>query len=911
MVLLPASSIEPKPQRDLTFIKNQGQWNQTAKFLYRSVHGNLWVTSRGLVYDFARPLQSAASTRQRPNLSHTKPKVERQSVFMEFEGASGNGKAIGFRPAQPQVRYCKGKLAYNSATFDKVAIKDLYEGIDLVVYLDQPSQQPRYDLVVHPGADPEKIRIRYRGADYVRDGGDNELLVGTHLTQIREGAPVAYQPTQTSSARVAAHRRLYADGSRGFQIAGYDHTKNLVIDPIIWSTYQGGNKDDAITAVQAGPDSSTYVAGWTYSTDFPANYGHGINVTGSSAFCSKYSVDGNLQWTTILGGNGLTINKAYGLAVSKYSGVAYITGEAALDFPVSDNAFLTQINSPDRNIDGDVRYAYQGLSDAFVARISAFGNRDWASFLGGHAEEAGYAITMDGVENPYVVGYTSSYGAVSPGYDPHAGFTGSLAYEDFPVTPNAVQFSALGGVNGFYAKFNSTGSGLYYASLLGGYVNTLTIPQAITLDNKGDLYIAGWTNTSLKNAWETLFGPGLSPLMHEDRLVSGKNAFVMKLSYRNGPFNFYTAFGAPFGDAEATAISVDGFEPVVAGWATRQIFTWSNGFQPNTAGGEDGFVYRLDPQLLYPLDATMVGGSGNDRITSMTRCGDGFRFAGTTTSSDFPIVGSAVQKTYQGNGDAFTFKTDHYFQTLGWSSFLGGTGQDVANGVAQLQDGSFTVGGVTGSLDFPVSYLAAQPGFGGGNTDGFLTRIDNSQFILDLSADKTTVTSGDTVTITVTLAKAAGVAQLIHVDSSNPAYIAPFDITVPTGATTATYEATVQGIFAGAVKKGVLSVTFGRRKSVALSIVAPFALTLDQTTVVGGASATGTITIPNARTYDMSISLTTRLTAIVPDSVIVPAGETQATFTITTRKPTQNVVANVKASMGTYTTTVPLTITRN
>jgi len=82
--------------------------------------------------------------------------------------------------------------------------------------------------------------------------------------------------------------------------------------------------------------------------------------------------------------------------------------------------------------------------------------------------------------------------------------------------------------------------------------------------------------------------------------------------------------------------------------------------------------------------------------------GDAF-VAGGTSSSDFPVTTEAFQKTFGGGGlDAFVFELNPGGTALTYSTYVGGTGGDVANSLALDSSGNAYIVGSTGSADFPT-----------------------------------------------------------------------------------------------------------------------------------------------------------------------------------------------------------------
>lgn len=124
------------------------------------------------------------------------------------------------------------------------------------------------------------------------------------------------------------------------------------------------------------------------------------------------------------------------------------------------------------------------------------------------------------------------------------------------------------------------------------------------------------------------------------------------------------------------------------------------------------------------LDATFLGGNVTDKVLALASDASGNTYvAGLTQSSDFPVV-NATQAQKAGAADAFVAKINAAGTALVWSTYLGGSGNDVALGLARDAAGNVYVTGYTASPDFPVSPNAPQPAFGGGAYDAFVATLD-------------------------------------------------------------------------------------------------------------------------------------------------------------------------------------------
>ena len=230
--------------------------------------------------------------------------------------------------------------------------------------------------------------------------------------------------------------------------------------------------------------------------------------------------------------------------------------------------------------------------------------------------------------------------------------TGSTSSANFPTTPGVFDTSYGASADVFIAKLNPAGTGLIYATFLGGSGGTES-GEGIAVDGNGNAFITGYT----PNCSDFPTTPGA--LQTVSRKCGNYDAFVTKLN-AGGTGLVYSTFLSGFYADKGQGIQVDAAgNAYVVGltveWSGNSSFPTTPGaYDTSHNGGEDVFVVKLNPTGSAALYATFVGGTGNDSAEAIAIDSAGNAYVtGKTTSSDFPVTAGAFDTSYGGNGDAF------------------------------------------------------------------------------------------------------------------------------------------------------------------------------------------------------------------------------------------------------------------
>ncbi len=703
-----ARLVETFGKLPLRFEANRGQTDSRVKFLSRGSGYTLFLTGDEAVLRLVKSKSNVESQKSKvkngnpgdrtPNPETLTPSV----VRLKLVGANRAAEVTGLDELPTKSNYFIGKdpqkWRTNVPNYGKVQYKDVYPGVDLVYYGNQ--QQLEYDWVVAPGADPRAITFALDGAEKLSIDRTGDLVISTGGGEVRFRKPVVYQPFSVNpKSQIQNHKSvdgryiLIAKNQITFEIAQYDRSLPLIIDPLLnFSTYLGGSGSDGALGIavhtSGGVVDAVYVSGGTTSTDFPPA--------------------------------GTPAQPTFGGAPVSCSDAPFFCG------------------------------------DAFVSKINADGTALlYTTYLGGSHREQAFGIAVDSSGSAYVTGDTRS--------------------SDFPLSLGAFQTSLNGGRDAFVAKLAPDGSALVYSTYLGGSGSGGDQGVGIVVDSSGDAIVSGDTSSTdfptTLGAFQTTFGGGRDVFVAKIRPdPTGTAPDATDLIYST----FLGGSARDSGFFLATDASGDAY---VTGSTESTDFPTVNAFQASFGGGGtacsvnldafcgDAFVakIRTDPTGATPdptdlLYSTFLGGSGEDFGFGIAADSSGNAYVtGGTDSADFFTTSGVVQPTFGGGsagctstgvacGDAFVTKIDTNLAGASsrvYSTYLGGSGDEIGFIPAVDAAGNVHVAGETMSADFPITPgTATQPAFGGGTSppctigfcgDAFVTKLNDTGTVLMFS----------------------------------------------------------------------------------------------------------------------------------------------------------------------------------
>ncbi|HZO26452.1 MAG TPA: SBBP repeat-containing protein [Chloroflexota bacterium] len=558
--------------------------------------------------------------------------------------------------------------------------------------------------------------------------------VGFGLKSSFHLAPGA-DPAQIRLAYHGGHTRLAEDGALEVETPLGLMRESA---PVAWQEGRAGRKPVTVRWVlRDGPDGDAEEVGFQ---------------TGAYDPSRPLVIDPSLTYTTYVGGSGTDIGNS--IAVDA-GGSTYVTGRtlsSQATFPTGGGF----VGTPGFDQTFNSNY------DAFVVKLNPSGTGlVYATYLGGVNQDIGYGITVDATGNAYVTGSTQSSAISFLG-------GGFLGVPGFDKTLNS-------GQDAFVVKLNPSGTGLVYATYLGGSSGEDGI--GIAVDAGGSAYVTGYTTST-----QTTFpdddpnGNDLMDVPGFDQTHNGNlDAFVVKLNPSGTALVYATYVGGSSQDV-VYSITVDaGGSAYITGQtqSTQATFPGGGGFlgvpgfdQTQNGGGADAFVVKLNAAGTGLVYATFLGGASGEAGNGIAVDASGSAYVTgytTSTQATFPdgdVNGNDLMdvpgfdQTHNGDVDAFVVKLNPSGTALVYATYVGGSDLDVGNAIAITAGGNAYVTGYTRSSEatFPDgdpngNDLMDVPGFDQNHNGG--AGLDDL-FVAKLTESTSTPTQTPTNTSTLT-----------------------------------------------------------------------------------------------------------------------------------------------------------------
>lgn len=309
---------------------------------------------------------------------------------------------------------------------------------------------------------------------------------------------------------------------------------------------------------------------------------------------------------------------------------------------------------------------------------------NYSGYIGGSGNDYAYAVTTDSSGNTYFVGSTTS--------------------TNFNPPPDGFDTTLGGSQDAFVVKLSPTGQALF-STYLGG--SGTEAAYGVAVDVSGSVFVTGETSSSnfpvTAGAFQPAYGDG------------GRDAFVVRLNGAGDLLQYASYYGFETKDhGSGIAVDVDG-----AAYVTGSL---------DTGGEPNAFALKVAPDGKLLLYNKVLSGTANDYGYGVAVDDRGYAVVvGQTASADFPGLSGSWDSALGGPADGFLARLDPQGNLLR-ATYLGGTSDEQASGVALDYLGNVYVTGWTDSSDFPTA-SPQQPASGGGY-DAFLAKFLDSSDLL-------------------------------------------------------------------------------------------------------------------------------------------------------------------------------------
>ncbi len=464
---------------------------------------------------------------------------------------------------------------------------------------------------------------------------------------------------------------------------------------LAYSGYFGGSQWDQPREIIPLADGSVVIGGQTFSPDLPATHGavQGVyrgepagtghpGVVGGDCFVAKLDRFGRGPTACTFFGGSKQERATYGMLRDREGNIVITTGSRSRDLPTTPGAYQKACGG--------------GKSDVLLAKLSpGLTSLRWCTYVGGSGEDwprGGLAMDADG--NVLVVGRCTS--------------------PDFPATDGVIRPKLRGrGGDGMIVKVAADGNAIVWATLLGGSDSDELMGACV--DERGFVYVAGHTRS--RDLPCTLRGLQRKLRGKSDCWLACLTPDASKLVY----CTYLGGAGNEF--AEHRPLLLDDGSILLTGVTASENFpTTDRVIQRRLRGKTDGFLTKVgrDGRAVF---STYLGGRGGEfLLMPQTDAAGRIYLVGRSDSPDFPVSPGAIQRRPAGKGDGVLIVVSPDGRRVLYSTYLGGSGDDIIRALAVQPDGTVYLAGNTDSDDLPTTRGVPQR-YRKGDHDGFVMKL--------------------------------------------------------------------------------------------------------------------------------------------------------------------------------------------
>ena len=653
---IPATALgeQPKtssPRIPLEFEANRGQAPDQYGYVAHGPTYSLGLSASEIALSLHRPQAVSQRNTALPDLGkQAAENTVAPTLFLRLLGANKTATVAGVDPRPGISNYFIGndpaKWRTNVPHFGTVKIAGAYQGVDLVFYGNP--QQLEYDFQVAPGADPDVIRLAANGARSAALDRDGNLILGTAAGEVQLKHPDAYQEIDGARRPVRSEFRLEAANTVQFRVGAYDHSKPLIIDPVLlYAVSIGGSNGNQGVGMDVDAAGNAYVTGSSCSTDFPSTAGNFATthtntaaVGCQDAFVFKLDPTAStLIYSDFIGGSVLQTG---GHVAVDPSGDAFVTGATgSSNFPLVNNI------GPASPVACTVATRGHDCPVGFIFKLSPDGSQLlFSSLLGGSQTAVGFQVKFNPVTGDLIV-------------------LGDTNSSNFTPAPTSLQTAYSGGTcagsipcyNAFLLGLNPATGAFKYGTFLGSAQSALA--SGLAFDSGGDIYLTGSATLPLSSS----LGPVTNTYAPNGAADGGTDVLVARLHLTGTTLSvvYLTVIEGEL-DEGGAGIAVDslGNAYIIGSTASAHLPVTSGAFQTaytNVDGSNCLWERSASPLLPSACGAAFVAKLGTTGALSfLTYLGGSNQtwgqaigvdslgniwLAGVTSAQDFPFSADA------------------------------------------------------------------------------------------------------------------------------------------------------------------------------------------------------------------------------------------------------------------------------
>jgi gliding motility-associated-like protein len=605
-------------QKYLDFVENKGQWDESIKYKSEIAGGTIFLKSTGY-----RVMQyNVDDYHQLSELLHSHNKKDDHSIIESADGSKKKipmgdvGAELNIRSHSYEVKFLnansnptivpdKALASYNNyilgndpskwtsncKVYNAVTYKNVYPNIDVRFYTS--NETLKYDIIVHPGGDPNKVILYFDGVDGLKVK-DEVLQIKTSVGTINELAPYSYSLNNNERTEIACGYEVKGNFVQFKLNSDYNKSATLVIDPsVIFISYTGSVPDNwGFTATYDG-SGNFYAGGIVFAAGFPLSNGafqttfKGGGTLKTDMGIMKFDATGiNRVYSTYIGGAG--DDQPHSLVVDRAGNLVIAGRSSSSDYPTKG---ITPL------------YGTGGGYDIVLTKLNATGTALIGSSRIGGTKDDGVNIAPN---YPQSTGSTSTrrnYGDDSRSEvildnDNNILLASVTQSTDFKVTASAFQTkpgasTSVRFQDGVVIKMDPNLNNVLFSSFLGGNNDDAAFVLSINPLN-GDIFVAGATAST------DLPGDKSGVISATNQGAAGTvDGFIMNIKSDGSAINKTTYIGTT-GQDVLFGIQFDklGF-PYITGTTTGTFPVKNSNFNTKNPSQSTGkqFIAKLTPDL--------------------------------------------------------------------------------------------------------------------------------------------------------------------------------------------------------------------------------------------------------------------------------------------------------------------------